>query len=100
MLGQLRALFRTLSDGQPFVPANAWRIRRIGWAIIVAELARTAVVWFEGYYAMTHFHAEGFHFAAQTELNLFVIVNGLILLVIAEVFRTGTRLDEEQSLTV
>ena len=30
----------------------------------------------------------------------FAIIDGVIILVIAEVFRAGTRLDEEQSLTV
>jgi hypothetical protein len=99
-IGQLRAFFLTLRDGQPFVPANAARIRRIAWAVILGELARAAVVWYEGHYAMTHFQAEGFHFAAQAEINFFVIVCGLVLLVIAEVFGIGTRLDEEQSLTV
>jgi len=39
-------------------------------------------------------------FEAPPDLNIFAIVNGLIILVIAEVFRAGTRLDEEQSLTI
>ena len=99
-LAQLRTFFITLSQGQPFVPANAMRIQRIAWAVILGELIRAAVVWFEVFYAMTHFQAEGFHFAAKVEVNFFVIVCGLVLLVIAEVFRVGTRLDEDQSLTV
>jgi hypothetical protein len=100
VIGQLRAVFRTLRDGQPFVPANTTRIRRIAWAVIAGELLRAAVVLFENYYVMTHFQANGLRFYAQTELNIFAIINGLIILVIAEVFRAGTRLDEEQSLTV
>jgi hypothetical protein len=31
---------------------------------------------------------------------VFAIINGLIILVIAEVFREGTRLDEDRSLTI
>ena len=100
VLGQLRAVFRTLRDGQPFVPANATRIRWIAFAVIVGELARSAIVFFENYYAMTHFSADGLRFDARPDLNVFAIINGLIILVIAEVFRAGTRLDEEQSLTV
>jgi amino acid transporter len=100
VLGQLRAVFRTLRDGQPFVPANTARIRWIGWAVIIGELVRAAVVLFENYYVMTHFQAEGLSFYAHTDLNIFAIIDGLIILVIAEVFRAGTRLDEEQSLTV
>jgi hypothetical protein len=44
---------------------------------------------------MTHFSAEGLGFVARPDLNVLTIINGLIILVIAEVFRSGTRLDEE-----
>lgn len=100
VLGLLRAVFRTLRDGQPFVPANATRIRWIAFVVIGGELARSAIVFFHNYYAMTHFSAEGLRFEARPDVNGFAIINGLIILVIAEVFRAGTRLDEEQSLTV
>lgn len=100
ILWQLRAVFGTLRDGKPFAPANALRIRRIAWAVILGELARSAVVFFENRYAATHFFSEGLSFAARPELNVFAIVDGLIILVVAEVFRIGTRLDEDQSLTV
>lgn len=100
LLAQLRAVFRALRDGQPFAPQNAVRVRRIAWAVIAAEITRSAVVYFENAYAMTHFVADGLRFDAFPRLNLFAIVNGLIILVISEVFRAGTRLDEDQSLTV
>lgn len=100
VLGQLRAVFRTLREGQPFVPANATRLRRVAYGVILGEIARSAIVFFENYYAMTHFTAEGLRFDARPDLNVSAIFLGLIILVIAEVFRAGTRLDEEQSLTV
>lgn len=100
VLDQLRGLFRTLRDGRPFAPANATRVRRIAWAIIVGELARSAIVFFENYYAMTHFSAAGLTFEARPHLNGFALINGVIILVIAEVFREGTRLDEDRSLTI
>lgn len=100
VLGQLRGLFRALRAEQPFVPANATRVRRIAWAVIFAELARSAVMFFENSYAMTHFSAVGLSFDARPHVNVFAIINGLIILVIAEVFREGTRLDEDRSLTI
>jgi len=100
VLSQLRAVLCTLRDGKPFTPANALRIRRIAWLAIVGELVRAAVVFFENDYAATHFVSEGLHFSARPEINVFAIVNGLITLVVAEVFRIGARLDEDQSLTV
>jgi hypothetical protein len=99
-IGQLRAVFRTLRDGRPFVRANATRIRWLACVVIAGEFARSAIVFFENYYAMTHFSAEGLRFMARPDINVFAIINGLIILVIAEVFRAGTRLDEEQSLTI
>lgn len=99
-LGQLQAVFRTLRDGQPFVAANATRIRSIALIVIFGELARTALMFVANVYAVTHFSASGLQFDAQPDLNVFAIIHGLIIMVIAEVFRTGTRLDEDQSLTI
>ena len=100
VLGQLRAVFRTLRDGRPFVPANATRLRWIGFAVIAGELARTAGIYAANSYVMTHFSAPGLRFDARPDLSILTIVHGLIILAIAEVFRTGTRLDEDQSLTI
>jgi hypothetical protein len=100
VINQLRGFFRTLRDRKPFVPTNALRLRRIAWALIFFELARAAIMFFENYYAMTHFSVAGLAFDARPELNVFAIVDGLIILVIAEVFREGTRLADEQSLTI
>jgi Protein of unknown function (DUF2975) len=100
ILGLLRSLIGALRAGQPFVAANARRVRLIGWAVIIGEIVRAAVVYFENRYAMTHFAAEGLQFTAQPDISIFAIVHGLIILAVAEVFRVGTRLDEDQSLTI
>lgn len=100
VLGHLRAVFRSLRDGQPFVPANATRIRAIAVAVIFGEAARAVVIFLANLYASTHFAAEGLRFDARPDFNIMPIFYGLIILVIAEVFRAGTRLDEDQSLTV
>lgn len=41
VLGQLRAVFRTLRDGRPFVADNATRLRRIGYAVILSEVVQS-----------------------------------------------------------
>jgi|SRR5688572_382387 hypothetical protein len=99
-LGQLKDVFRTLRDGQPFVAANATRIRSVALSVIFGELARTALMFAANVYAVTHFSAIGLQFEAEPDLNLFAIIHGLIIMVIAEVFRAGTQLDEDQSLTI
>ena len=100
VIGQLRAVLRTLRDRRPFAPENAVRIRRVGYAVIVGELARMALVFGANSYAMTHFSATGVRFDARPDFNLLALVHGLIIVAIAEVFRAGTRLDEDQSLTI
>jgi hypothetical protein len=44
--------------------------------------------------------ASGLRFAPAVDLNPSTIVAGLVILVIAEVFREGVRLQEDQSLTI
>jgi hypothetical protein len=99
VFGQLRAVFRTLLDGHPFVAANAPRIRRIAYAVIGGELARSAIAYM-GMGIHPVFSAPGLHPDSRPDLSIALLLCGLIMLAIAEVFREGTRLDEEQSLTV
>jgi hypothetical protein len=100
ILTQLRAVFRTLRDGHPFVAANAARIRRIGYAVIAGEALRIAFELAGNAYIARHFVADRLRFDAWPRLDFSALIAGLIILVIAEVFRAGARLEEEQSLTV
>ena len=59
-----------------------------------------SVVYFENRYAMTHFAAPGLQFMARPDISVFTLVHGLIILALAEVFRAGTHLDDDQSLTI
>ena len=47
-----------------------------------------------------HFTATGLLFDWSFNIDFFAIVLGLIILAIAEVFAAGTRLDEDQALTI
>lgn len=100
VLTQLRHVFRSLSRGLLFVPENARRLRWVGFMVIFGELARAGLVYFCSYYTSLHFTANGLHFVAATDGSVVTIVGGFAILVIAEVFREGTRLHEEQSLTI
>jgi hypothetical protein len=100
VLVQLRAVFRTLRAGRPFVPANAIHIRRIAYAVIVGEIVRSLLVYTSMRYAATHFSIRGLRLEARPDVNLIAIICGLIILVIAEIFREGARMEEEQSLTI
>lgn len=97
---QLRHVFRSLSRGLLFIPENARRIRWVGLTVIVGELARAALLYSWSYYTSLHFTANGLRFVASTDFSGVTIVAGFAILVISEVFREGTRLHEDQSLTI
>lgn len=100
MVTQLRYVFRSLSRRLPFVAENARRIRWVGLAVIFGELGRAALVYFWSYYTSLHFTVRGLRFAASADMNPITIVSGLAILVIAEVFQQGARLQEDQALTI
>jgi len=52
------------------------------------------------FYAKAHFTATGLLFDWSFNVDFFAIVLALIILAIAEVFAAGTRLDEDQALTI
>jgi hypothetical protein len=97
---QLRELFRALRNRQVFAPENVRRVQRVGWAVILAEPVRALITYSAQNFARSHFVADGIRFVTDISLNLGTIFGGLAILVIAEVFRAGTRLDEDQSLTI
>lgn len=100
ILAELAALCRSVRDGQPFAPDNVRRIRRLALALALGEVSRAAIVYSAQAYVAAHFTADHLRFTASPDVDALAIVSALILLVLAEVFRTGTRLDEDQSLTV
>ena len=96
----LRRLVRTVAEGRPFQDANVTRIRVIGLATVVFELL----------YGVTNFllqqsvartvTASGVDLAANFSVNPAVIVLGLVIFAVAEVFRYGGSLQAESDLTV
>jgi hypothetical protein len=79
VIGELRAVFRSFRHGRPFVAANVRRIRMIGWAIIVGEVARAAIVAGGSAYAMRHFSADGLRFEVRPDFDVMAVIGGLIV---------------------
>jgi hypothetical protein len=99
-LQKLHAVFGTLRQGQPFVHANASRLRWVAGTIIGGEVLGAAMNAFDQLYAKTHFTAAGLLFDWSFNIDFFAVVLGFVVLAIAEVFAAGTRLDEDQALTI
>ncbi|WAC60232.1 DUF2975 domain-containing protein [Brevundimonas sp. SL130] len=95
ILRSLRRIFRTLTMGDPFHPANVLRLRQIGLILAVV----TGGVWLaQGVVAARL--APGVMDPQGLGELLTPIFSVLIVFVLAEVFREGARLRRESELTI
>lgn len=90
IVNRLLEILRTLRFGSPFVKENADRFRRVGFALLIGEGAKLL------------FAILGEIFNADvgysTELTTWIAM--ISVFVLAEVFREGAKMKEEQDLTV
>ncbi|MEZ5938334.1 MAG: DUF2975 domain-containing protein [Hyphomonadaceae bacterium] len=96
----LRGIFETLVAGDPFVPDNARRLRSIALVVAVMEIARLtiAIVVQVALNALGVTPDDGTqHFITP---NLSVWFSVLTLFVLAQVFREGAAMREEQKMTI
>jgi serine phosphatase RsbU (regulator of sigma subunit) len=92
VLNRLRAIFRTLGDQNPFVVSNAARIRMIGVVLVFGALASTAFnAWFSSR-VTREISMAGLTFQRDWSVDRGAIFAGLILLILAEVFRLGSEM--------
>jgi hypothetical protein len=97
---QLRKIFATLTQADPFVASNAGRIRIIGFVLISTPLVGALLDTITNQFVQKYFVAGKHSFLFRYDPELSWVFTGLVILVIAEVFRTGAKLKEEQDLTI
>ena len=101
ILYQLRKLLGALRDGRPFVRENADRLRKLGWSVILVQLAVAAIRFGESLYVAQRFQRPGLQLGAPpVDLPVTGLFVGAVLLVAAEAFRRGAQLEEDQAFTV
>lgn len=97
---RLKRLFANFCSEKPFLMENAHHLRVIWIALLVLELSRYAVVAMIGL-AMTVFgQPEAHHVSVSLSVRLESWFAIFTLMVLAEVFRVGARMREEQDLTI
>jgi len=95
---RLRKLFDSFSSGEPFQRENATHLRVIWITMLAIEIARYILLALTGVLLRV--------FEPEVEANYVFAIDIstwgsiLILIVLAEVFREGARLKEEQELTI
>jgi hypothetical protein len=95
LLTRLLAIVDTVRDGNPFVMANAARLQRIAWAVLILELMHLAVAVIA---AAVSTAAAPFDISRRFSLTPWLAV--LLLFVLARVFEQGARMREELEGTV
>ena len=95
----LKIIFSNLKKNFPFNEVNAWRIRNIGIIFIIASLLQ----WIFNI-ALTRFLLSDFNWGNEIDLtyrfNVSFMITGIILIIIAEIVKQGTSLNEENNLTI
>ncbi len=98
----LRGVFETLVNGDPFVPENARRLRAIALVLALIEVVRLfldlIVQLVLALFGVSGSGAETRHIEIQISLPVWFSV--LTLVVLAQVFREGAALREEQKMTI
>ena len=94
LLRALRAILRTVERGEPFVAANAARVRTIGWMLLVIQLADLG-------YGVARFAADALRVDSpswQPSFTGWLAV--LIAFVLAQVFERGAAMRDDLDGTV
>lgn len=94
VLRQLQALVASAAT-DPFIPANAGRLRRIGWALVIVQLLALPLGW-----VASHIAVSASKFANMGGLDLNSILAILLVFVLAAVFERGAAMRAELEGTV
>jgi hypothetical protein len=99
IVGRLKRLFDNFTSGEPFRRENASHLRAIWIAMLAIELSRYALLALTGV-LLAAFGPDDIQGTLSLNIDISTWASILILIVLAEVFREGARLKEEQELTI
>ena len=104
ILELLRRMFRSGERDEVFTADNIRNVRRIGFLLIASSLVKLfAAAWLASRmaaYITLHVANGKMSLESSSEGNLHGLVTGLVVLALAEVFRQGLTLKEENQLTI
>jgi serine phosphatase RsbU (regulator of sigma subunit) len=92
VLHRLRRIFRRLVEGQPFLDENARSLRVIGLAVMAGELAWATFQYLGQRAVAGGLSSAEISFHAAFAPRLSVVLAGLALLIVAEIFREGVKM--------
>jgi len=96
----LRRILAATVAGRPFHPENPRRLNRLGWIIVLAGLIGPVIQFFFGAWAINQVEPTRVPIIASPDLQGEWIACGLLVLVLAAIWKEAVRMAEDQSLTV
>ena len=96
----LRRILKTAAEGFPFHPDNPRRLNHLGWVIVATSLLATVSQFLFGRWALSRLAGADLPFSPSTEIYGEWILCGLLMLVLASIWKQAVRIAEDQSLTV
>jgi hypothetical protein len=97
---RLQKLFESFRSAEPFRKENANHLRVIWVTMIAVEVSRYAIMALTGLLVTAFGEPAGADMKFSVNVNLMTWAAILVLIVLAEVFREGARMREEQELTI
>lgn len=92
VLNRLRAIFGSLKDQNPFISANASRIRFIAIVVVLGEILSKSLLAWSSATVANEVSLSGLKLRSDLDLDLTVLFLGLVLMIISEVIRIGSRM--------
>jgi hypothetical protein len=96
----LRRILATTVEGHPFHKENARRLNRLGWIIVLGAAIASVSQFFFGAWAINQVEPTRVPIIASLDIKAEWIACGLLVLLLAAIWKEAVRIAEDQALTV
>jgi hypothetical protein len=99
-LSQLKGILRNLVREKPFAADNERRLKTIAILVMLATPFLYGYQWLSFWFFTSHINTPQNIQAVAPTFDIIYIILGLVILILAEIFRQATQIHEEQKLTI
>jgi len=96
----LRRILADTARGRPFDPANPRRMNLLGWIILAASVGASVLEFLSSKWVLANADVRTVPLSPSLSIHAGWAVSGLLVLVLAGIWRLAVRMSEEQALTV
>lgn len=96
----LRRVLADTARGRPFDPANPRRLNVLGWIILAGSVGASVFEFFSSKWVLANVDVRTVPLSPALSIHAGWAVSGLLVLVLAGIWRLAVRMSEEQALTV